>query len=83
MIKIMINISRVKITSDLQTKHELASNKKRYIPHDNTYSCPSKGQNENINKYDKYNACMILNKTSKIKTLSHCSDCIASIIKRV
>jgi hypothetical protein len=38
MIKMTRNISRVKITSDLQTKHELASNKKRYIPHeyDNT-----------------------------------------------
>jgi hypothetical protein len=31
MIKMMRNITRFKITSDLQIKHELASNKKRYI----------------------------------------------------
>ena len=50
MIKMTRNTTRVKITSDLQTKHDLASNKKRYIPHYNTYSWPSQGQNENINK---------------------------------
>ena len=31
MIKMMRNITRFKITSDLQIKHGLASNKKRYI----------------------------------------------------
>jgi hypothetical protein len=31
MIKMTRNITRFKITSDLQIKHELASNKKRYI----------------------------------------------------
>ena len=31
MIKMTRNITRLKITSDLQIKHELASNKKRYI----------------------------------------------------
>jgi hypothetical protein len=30
-IKMTTNITRFKITSDLQIKHELASNKKRYI----------------------------------------------------
>ena len=47
MIKVTRNISRVKITSDLQTKHEWASEKAIY-PHDNTW--PGQGQNENINK---------------------------------
>ena len=47
MIKITRNIPRVKITSDLQTKHELSIEKAIY-PHDNTW--PSQGQNENINK---------------------------------
>ena len=31
MIRMTRNITRFKITSDLQIKHELASNKKRYI----------------------------------------------------
>ena len=31
MIKMTRNVTRFKITSDLQIKHELASNKKRYI----------------------------------------------------
>jgi hypothetical protein len=47
MIKMTRNIARVKITSDLQTKHELASEKAIY-PHDNTW--PSQGHNENIKK---------------------------------
>jgi hypothetical protein len=43
-IKMTRNITRFKITSDLQIKHELASNKKRAIyPHDNTW--PSQDQN--------------------------------------
>ena len=39
MIKMTRNISRVKITSDLQTKHELASNTYD-ISHTITPSCP-------------------------------------------
>ena len=43
MIKMTRNITRFKITSDLQIKHELASNKKPIYPQNNTW--PSQGQN--------------------------------------
>ena len=42
MIKMTRNITRFKITSDLQIKHGLASNKKRYI---RTTTPGSQGQN--------------------------------------
>ena len=49
MIKMTRNTSRVKITSHLQTKHELI---KQVIKSDISarQSWPSQGQNENINK---------------------------------
>ena len=44
MIKMTRNITRFKITSDLQIKHELASNKKRYI----RTTTPGLSQGQNI-----------------------------------
>ena len=45
MIKMMRNITRFKITSDLQIKHELASNKKRYIRTTTPGLAKDQGQN--------------------------------------